>query len=69
MWPDRPCSRGLGWLTFTSATLSRALTPYKLAPGILGETAVTLWLLIASVNPQQSEAIARRRGAYSVATP
>jgi hypothetical protein len=41
---------GLGWLTFASASLSGQLSPYNLAPGILGETVLTLWLLLAGVN-------------------
>lgn len=44
---------GLGWLTFVSSTLTDALTPYNLAPGILGEGALTVWLLVAGVNAQR----------------
>ena len=43
---------GLGWLTFVSPELASNLTPYNLAPGILGEGALTLWLLAAGVNVQ-----------------
>ncbi|HEV2197235.1 MAG TPA: DUF4386 domain-containing protein [Candidatus Acidoferrum sp.] len=44
---------GLGWLTFGSSTLADALTPYNLAPGILGEGALTVWLLAKGVNAQR----------------
>jgi len=37
---------GLGWLTFLSPPLADYLSPYNLAPGILGEGALTLWLLV-----------------------
>lgn len=41
---------GFGWLTFLWPPLASALSPYNLAPGILGEGALTLWLLVAGVN-------------------
>jgi hypothetical protein len=41
---------GLGWLTFLSPSLAHTLSPYNLAPGILGEGALTLWLLVMGVN-------------------
>jgi Domain of unknown function (DUF4386) len=44
---------GLGWLTFVSPALSAHLSPYNMLPGILGETALTLWLLAAGVNVQR----------------
>ena len=44
---------GLGWLTFASPELSTYLSPYNMLPGILGETALTLWLLTAGVNVQR----------------
>lgn len=44
---------GLGWLTFVSSTLADALTPYNLAPGILGEGALTVWLLAKGVDAQR----------------
>jgi hypothetical protein len=36
---------GLGWLTFLSPRLVTALSPYILAPGMIGEGALTIWLL------------------------
>src|SRR5262245_46368775 len=36
---------GLGWLTFVSPALSKQLAPFNMAPGIVGEGALTLWLL------------------------
>jgi len=43
---------GLGWLTFLSPPLADYLSPYNLAPGILGEGSLTLWLLVVGVNVQ-----------------
>lgn len=44
---------GLSWLTFASPALSARLAPYNLAPGMLGEGALTLWLLVAGLNEQR----------------
>lgn len=44
---------GLGWLTFLSPELTKYLDPYNLAPGIVGEGALTLWLLVAGVNVER----------------
>ncbi len=44
---------GLGWLTFLSPPLANHLWPYIAAPGILGEGALTLWLLVTGVNVQR----------------
>ncbi|MDQ2964220.1 MAG: DUF4386 domain-containing protein [Pseudomonadota bacterium] len=44
---------GLGWLTFLSPPLATYLSPYVLAPGILGEGSLTLWLLVMGVNVQR----------------
>jgi hypothetical protein len=41
---------GLGWLTFGVPSLARRLTPFNMLPGVLGETALTLWLLVFAVN-------------------
>ncbi len=41
---------GLGWLTFLSSSFSSKLSPYNMAPGIVGEGTLTLWLLAAAVN-------------------
>ena len=50
---------GLGWLTFAVPSLARALQPYNFGPGILAEGVLTLWLLIAGVNEQRWNAMAR----------
>ena len=42
---------GLGWLTFISAALSGYLSPYNMAPGVIGESVLTVWLLVVGVNP------------------
>jgi len=44
---------GLGWLTFLSAGLAKSLSPYNFAPGIIGELALTLWLLVQGVNSER----------------
>lgn len=44
---------GLGWLTFLWPPLANYLSPYNLAPGILGEGSLTLWLLVIGVNVQR----------------
>jgi len=44
---------GLGWLTFLSPSLAKVLTPYNMLPGIIGEGALTLWLLVFGVNVQR----------------
>jgi hypothetical protein len=41
---------GLGWMTFQSPTLVATLYPYNLAPGLVGEGALTLCLLVIGVN-------------------
>ena len=40
---------GLGWLIFLSPPLANRLSPYVFAPGIIGEGALTLWLLTKGV--------------------
>jgi len=56
---------GLGWLTFLSPPLAKSLSPYVLAPGIVGEGLLTVWLLVKGVNVQrwneQAEAYLRER--------
>lgn len=41
---------GIGWLTFAFPALAKSLFPYNLAPGIIAETSLTLWLLIKGVD-------------------
>lgn len=41
---------GCGWLTFLSFPLANSLWPYVAVPGILGEGALTLWLLFRGVD-------------------
>jgi hypothetical protein len=45
---------GLGWLTFVSPPLAAALSPYNFAPGLIGEGALTVWLLAKGAAPQSS---------------
>ena len=57
---------GLGWLTqcfasLLSPPLGRALAPYLLAPGVLGEGALSLWLLVVGVNARRWKELRERR--------
>jgi hypothetical protein len=44
---------GLGWLTFLWPPLANSLAPYNFLPGMLGEAALTLWLLVMGVNTER----------------
>src|SRR5438128_6111388 len=44
---------GLGWLTFLSSSLEKFLSPYNMAPGIIGEGILTIWLLAVGLNEQR----------------
>lgn len=44
---------GLSWLTFLVPSLAKSLSPYNLAPGILGEGVLALWLLVIGLNAQR----------------
>ena len=50
---------GLGWLTFLFPQFANALSPYNVFPGILGEGALALWLLVVGVNEQRWRELAR----------
>jgi hypothetical protein len=55
---------GLGWLTgsfanLLSPPLGKALGPYIIIPGLLGEGALTMWLLVVGVNVPRWTALAR----------
>ncbi|HYS54640.1 MAG TPA: DUF4386 domain-containing protein [Thermoanaerobaculia bacterium] len=43
---------GLSWLTFLSPPLAHHLSPYIVAPGLLGEGTLILWLLVIGVQPE-----------------
>jgi hypothetical protein len=47
---------GLSWLTFLLPSLASAIFPYNMAPGILVETALTVWLLAVGINVQRWKA-------------
>lgn len=44
---------GIGWLTFIAPSLAKHLVPFNMLPGVLGESVLTLWLLIKGVNVQR----------------
>lgn len=44
---------GLGWLTFLSPRLANHLSPYIFAPGLLGEGALTAWLVAKGVDAER----------------
>jgi hypothetical protein len=60
---------GLGWLTFLSPPLANYLSPYNLAPGIIGEGALTLWLLVIGVNGGRSFSVPESRVVPRSRTP
>jgi hypothetical protein len=50
---------GLGWLTYLSPSLAKSLGPFSMAPGILGEAALTVWILVKGVNAERWKEQAR----------
>ena len=44
---------GLGWLTYIHPPLARRLGVLAMAPGMIGEGMLTLWLLAAGVDPER----------------
>lgn len=44
------CS-ALGWLMYISPSFGQSLYPYNLAPGIIGEGSLTVWLLARGASP------------------
>lgn len=44
---------GLGWLTFALPSLAHHLYTYNLIPDIVGEGALTLWLVVIGLNEQR----------------
>ena len=44
---------GVGWLIFLSPSLASRLYPYVLFPGLIGEGALTLWLVVKGVNAER----------------
>jgi hypothetical protein len=52
---------GLGWLTFVSPSLGHHLYPYNLIPGVVGEGALTLWLIVIGLNEKQWNSCAALR--------
>lgn len=44
---------GLGWLTFLNQPFATSLFPYNIFPGVLGEGALTLWLVFKGVDEQR----------------
>ena len=44
---------GFSYLTYVSPPLAHYLYPYNLVPGVLGEGALTLWLLVMGVNARE----------------
>ncbi len=46
---------GVGWLTFISTPLIKVLTPYNMFPGMLGEGAFIVWLLVKGIDVKSWE--------------
>jgi len=60
---------GLGWLTFLFPSLAAQLRPYNFAPGMIGEGALTLWLLIKGLDARRWQEQAQgNRGTHTTAT-
>jgi len=51
---------GLGWLTHVHAPLAKRLGALAMAPGMVGEGALTFWLLAAGVDPERWRAQSAR---------
>jgi hypothetical protein len=49
---------GLGWLTFVEPMVAGSLSPYNMIPGILGEAALTVWLIVKGVDVPKWKAAA-----------
>jgi len=45
---------GIGWMTFAWPPLARTLIPYIFLPGIIGEGALTFWLVFVGIRPQEA---------------
>jgi Domain of unknown function (DUF4386) len=58
---------GLSWLTFAWPPLARSLMPYNFAPGIFGESVLTIWLLASTSRqaPSPTATPAASHGARS----
>ena len=44
---------GLNWLTFLSPQLAERLSPFNMIPGLIGEGALTVWLLLFGLNAER----------------
>jgi hypothetical protein len=44
---------GLGWLTYVHPPLANRLGALAMAPGMIGEAALTLWLIAVGVDPDR----------------
>ena len=51
---------GLGWLTYVHPPLAKRLGALAMAPGMVGEGALTFWLLAAGVDPERWRAQSAR---------
>lgn len=54
---------GLGWLTYVYPPLAKRLGALAMAPGMLGEGVLTLWLLAVGVDPERWRAQSAQSGA------
>lgn len=44
---------GVGWLTYIHPPLAKSLGALAMAPGMVGEGTLTIWLLAAGVDPER----------------
>lgn len=54
---------GLGWLSYLHPPLARRLGALAMAPGMIGEGVLTLWLLAVGVDPERWRARSTRNEA------
>lgn len=53
---------GLGWLTYVHPPLAKWIGALAMAPGMVGEGVLTLWLLAAGVDPERWLAVDSKQG-------
>ena len=48
---------GLGWLMFINQQFAISLAPYIFIPGVIGEGALTLWLIVFGVDDEDRRSV------------
>jgi hypothetical protein len=68
-FPVNTLVAGLGWLTYLYPPLARRLGVLAMAPGMIGEGMLTLWLLAAGVDAERSRAQGQNKSAQKTEDP